>query len=311
MATPRPDHFDCTIIGAGPAGLSAAIYLARYHRSVLVLHDEQSRALRIPKTYNVPGFPDGIAGRDLVGLMHDQASRFGAEIKVGKVEAAEVRADGFQVITADKAYRCRTLIFATGVCLRELDLPHDVHEGAIADGCLRYCPICDGYEAGERAVGVFGNTEHGPEEALFLRQFSRDVSLIAEDGRPWPAKVAARLKKEGVRMVQGRVDAFTPGPGGMVVSMDGGRETLRFDVLYPALGSDPRSELAGQIRVKLTEVGCIPTDPAQATNITGVFAAGDVVDALDQISVAIGHGAVAATKAHNLLRQLDGHTLAQ
>lgn len=304
------DACEVLVIGAGPAGLTAALYLGRYHRAVTVVHDGRSRARRIPLTHNAPGFPDGISGPELLARMEDQARLYGAEIRQGHVKALRRTEAGYAADLAEGgAIAARAVILATGVTLNEIDLPHDLHEQAIGWGALRYCPICDGYEATDREVGVLGGDEHGGREALFLRQFTAHVTLLSRTRCDLTDEQRQALDAAGVRVLDAAVTELDPSEDGFGLKVAGSDERLRFDVLYPALGAEPRSELAAGLGVALSPGGCIPTDGHQAVGAPGLYAAGDVVEALNQISVAVGHGAIAATKAHNDLREADGHVL--
>lgn len=298
---------DVLIIGAGPAGLTAACYLARYRRRVIVVHDGRSRALRIPLTHNAPGFPGGIGGQDLIRRMEEQAAMYGAQIRCDHIDILKADRDEF-LATGETAYKARAVILATGIQLNEVELPHEEHEHAITRGCLRYCPVCDGFEAINKAVGVLGSDVHGAREAMFLREYTSDVTLMPRAATGLTGAQRAELAAAGVKIVDSSVAQLSPSDDGLAVLLADGT-SLRFDVLYPALGCVPRSELVSQLGLELTAEGCVLTDAHQALARPGLYAAGDVVDGLDQISVAMGHGAVAATQTHNYLRKLDGHVL--
>lgn len=302
------DQPDVIVIGAGPAGLTAALYLARYHRSVLVLHDGTSRALRGPLAHNVPGFPDGISGRALVQLMMRQVTEYGAEIAEAKVDDIAQTDGAFVLSGGGMSWRTRALIMATGVSMNEVDLPEAVHEKAVTDGVLRYCPICDGYEGTDRKMGVIGADTNGAAEALFLRQYTKDVTLMPLSHPELTADETAQLKQAGVTVLQGALDRLEPGKDDMTVHLTTG-QTVTVDILYPALGLKPRSELAVGLGARRGEGDCLAQDSPLGAGVEGLWAAGDVVQGLDQITVAMGHGAIAATRAHNWLRERDGHTL--
>jgi thioredoxin reductase (NADPH) len=302
--------YDVVVIGAGPAGLTAALYLARYKRNVLVLHDGKSRALRIPKTHNAPAFPEGIDGPTLIDRMVQHATHFGAEIRLATVTDVERVRGHFRLHQQDgTSVEARAVVLAGGIFLNQVDLPHEVHEQAIGDGVLRYCPVCDGYEHSDRKIGVIGCDSDGAAEALFLRQFSSDITLMPLH-HPELSKAQAReLDNAGITVRYGPLSKLEPLPDRFEVHLDGDDEALSFDVIYPALGCRPRTELAAALGIELTGDGCIPSTALKDSGIPGFFAAGDVLDGLDQISVAMGHGAQAATNAHNWLRELDQHTL--
>lgn len=301
---------DTLVIGAGVAGLTAAMYLARFRRSVVTIHDGTSRALRIPRTHNAPGFPDGIDGVELVERMTRHATEYGAEIVEGRVTA--VTRDG-EVFVAEveggPSLRARSVILATGIELNEVDLPREVHEQALRDHVLRYCPICDGHEATGKAIGVLGHDSGGAAEALFLRQYSDDIVLMPLHHPELEPAQTAELTRAGIRLERGALEALEPSADRMTIRLEGGR-TIDVDILYPALGCRPRSDLALSLGLREGDNGCIDSrGPFGTDNAPGVYAAGDLVEGLDQISVAMGHGAVAATKAHNWLRERDGETL--
>nr|WP_313631790.1 NAD(P)/FAD-dependent oxidoreductase [Brevundimonas naejangsanensis] len=306
VTDPEPNSEpDVVVIGAGPAGLTAALYLARYRRKVLVLHDGKSRALRIPLTHNAPGFPEGVRGPDLIARMTRHAVQYGADIQEAEVSAITAVAGGFNLHLANGSTLLgRAVILATGVDLNQIDLPEAVHEAAIRAGVLRYCPVCDGYEHIGKRIGVIGCDTNGAAEALFLRGYSRTVTLMPLTRPELSSAEDRALADAGIRLEAGALRALEPGADDITVRLDTGA-SLAFDVIYPALGRRPRSCLAEQLGLDLTEAGCVTPDAVFESGVAGVFAAGDLVEGLDQISVAMGHGAVAGTRAHNWLREQE------
>ncbi len=303
--------WDCVVVGAGPAGLSAALYMARFKRRVLVLHDGSTRAQRIPKTFNAPGFPEGIAGPELVERMTAHAREFGADIRQAEVVSADrIDDDGFVLRTADgDEHEARTLLLATGLVLHQLPLDHDAHEAAIRAGVLRYCPICDGYEHAGQRIGVIGCDDHGASEALFVRQYSDDVTLVPRDYAELDAAQRDALALAGVTVVERAARHYVPRDDGMEVHVEDRAEPLVFDVVYPAFGTRQRTELAVALGLSVDDAGAVDARAPYGTSVAGLYCAGDIVDGLDQISVAMGQGAIAATRAHNYLRQRDAQTL--
>ncbi len=302
--------WDCIIVGAGPAGLSAALYMGRYRRSTLVIHDGQARALSIPKTHNAPGFPHGICGTDLIDRMAEHAAEFDVQFAIAEVKTAERSDEGFTLrSTQGEAWTARTLLLATGVVLNQVPLDHDVHQAAIDNGILRYCPICDGHEHIDTAIGIIGCDAQGAAEAIFLRTFSEDVTLVPQSYPDLTRAQLDALDEAGVTVVTTPMVRLDAHETRMDVFVADRPEPLSFDVIYAALGSQPRSELAAALGVEVDEGGKVSMNAPFATNVAGLYCAGDIVDGLDQISVAMGHGAIAATKAHNWLRERDGETL--
>ena len=293
------DKLDCLIIGAGPAGLTAAIYLARFRLSLRLVDEGRSRASWIPCTRNVPGFPDGISGNELLERMRVQAEKYGAAFTRGRVTRLERVAGGFEAEWGGGSATARTVLLATGVKNRRPDMDEELHDEALARGLIRYCPICDGYEVTDKKVGVIGSGANGVAEALFLRGYTAEVTLIAPDkAHALAPDDQAALQDHGIETVDGPSRGVALHEDCIVVHTAEGHHA--FDSVYPALGSDVHAELAERLGVALSsDTGCIPVDSHQRTSVSGVYAAGDVVLGLDQISHAMGEGGVAATTIRN------------
>lgn len=309
----EPLALDVLIVGAGPAGLTAGMYLARYRRRVRIVHDGSSRALWVPRSRNVPGFPDGIFGSDLIALMSEHAVRYGGEIAEGRVVeiARRENDEGFRArLDSGATVDARGLILATGVDTNLAKLDGGDHRTAVRDGVLRYCPICDGYEHSRERIAVLGSDLHGAAEAMFLRQYSNDVTLIPKWQVALTDAQRAELEASKVDVLEGRVLRLDATGEAMLVTLEGETLPRRFDILYPAFGSAPRSELAAMLGRLTDPNGCLPFNAYSDGLFPGVYAAGDVVAGLDQISVAIGQGAMAATRLHNWLREQEGHVMA-
>lgn len=301
---------DVIVVGAGPAGLAAALYLARYRRSVRVLHDGRSRALLAPLANNVPAFPDGISGRDLLARMQRQAERFGARVCEAHVETLARSERSFEFgLDGGTTLRARGAILATGTEMHLLVLDAGDHDAAVCAGAVRYCPICDGFEHRARDIAVLGSDLHGASEAMFLRQYSHHVTLLAREPMALTPEQRAELAASRVRVLDQRVRAIRHIDGKLAVDVAGEARPLHFDTLYPALGSVPRARLARQVGVICDEDGALPAYGFAEPLLPGLFAAGDVVRGLDQIVVAAGQGALAATRLHNWLRARDRHML--
>ena len=292
------EPLDCLIIGGGPAGLTAAIYLARFHLKILVVDAGKSRAGMIPCTRNHAGFPDGISGTELIARMKEQAQAYGTRIEEDFVTRLDCEGEMFTAEWGSGSATARTVLLATGVSNRRPPMDEELHDEALARGLIRYCPICDGFEVTDKRVGVIGGEAHGVAEALFLRSFTKDVTLIAPDSElKLLAEDHVSLKAAGVVMVDGPAQAVAISEECIVVDTAEGHYT--FDSVYPALGSDTHTQLAEMVGARLSDGGCIGVDAHQRTSVPGVYAAGDVVIGLDQISHAMGEGGVAATTIRN------------
>ena len=291
---------DCAIVGAGPAGLTAAIYLARFRRSFCVVDAGGSRAAWIPRSHNHPGFPGGIGGKTLLARMRRQAEAYGADIRSGEVESLKVLKSGFRLQTTAGDIRTRKVILAAGVVDTKPRLPGV--EDAIRRGLVRICPICDGYEVIGKTVGVIGADAHAAGEAVFLTTWSDDVWLI-HTGRPGdlPTAERRRLKAAGVGLIETPISRVVLDRRRIAALCFGPGEPKVFDAVYAALGVTPRAALAIDAGAKLDKTGRLIVGEHQETSAPGLYAAGDVVRGLNQISVAQGEGAIAATDVHNAL----------
>lgn len=288
MAAPA---YDCLIIGAGPAGLTAASYLGRFLRRVLVLHTGESRAGLIPTSHNCPGFPEGIGGNALLSRLHRQAEQHGATIVKSRVTHLARLTCGFRAEHDDGRSEAGAVILATGI--RDHMPPLERLHESIRDGRVRFCPICDGYEAMDKRIAVLGPSDAAIDKARFLRTYSREVAVIDADGH------RERTCDDGaVQIWRGDVEDMTAGD--IVVRLSSS-EQKSCDVLYPALGCTPNSRLATDMGAAVDDNGALITDKDQQTSVPGLYAAGDVVSELDQLAVAFGHAAIAASHIHNAL----------
>ena len=291
---------DCIIIGAGPAGLTAAIYLARFHLSIRLFDCGSSRAALIPCTHNHAGYPEGIKGTELLALMLAQAEKYGARLERVRVTEIERAGEEFVVHSEHARWPARTVLLATGVVNKRPEMPTELHDEALRRGLLRYCPICDGYEVTDKRVGIVGNGDHGMREALFLRGYTRDLTLVAPHGSlELDPKCHDALERAGVVRADGPCGGWAIEGDRLAFDTASGR--MAFDSVYPAMGSFIRSELAVAAGARASEDGCLEVDDHQRTTVPGLFAAGDVVKGLDQISHAMGEAGVAAVTIRNLL----------
>jgi thioredoxin reductase (NADPH) len=295
------DLLDCLVIGAGPAGLTAAIYLARYRRRFVVVDGAASRASLIPRSHNYPGFPTGIPGSELLGRMRTQAVKYGAAILEDNVgELRQDTDDSFFAQGEARAFHARTVILATGAVDIEPALANLV--SAVRRGLIRHCPICDGFEAMGQRIGVIGDGPYALREALFLRTYTHDVTLL-----PLGKAIAlsdqelAQARDAGIRLIEEPIVEMTFHAAGAYVTA--GDRKLEFQTLYSALGCDVRSELAIRLGARAHEGKWVVVDDHQQSSVPGLFAAGDVVHGLSQIAVAMGQATIAAAAVHNRLPQ--------
>ncbi len=256
----------------------------------------------IPRTHNHARYPGGIAGTELLALMRAQAADFGAVVTGSVIEGLERAEEGFVARAQGREWYARTVLLCTGVVNNRPPIAPDMHDAALRRGLLRYCPICDGYEVADKRVGILGTRSHGFKEAIFLRMYTPDVTLIATDGEHDLSDDEKRqLAAAGVLLIDGPCAPLRLEDAQIVVPTPRGE--LKFDSVYSALGSVIRSELATAIGAEGTDDGCLIVDDHQRTSILGLYAAGDVAKGLDQISHAMGEAGVAATTIRNDLAE--------
>jgi thioredoxin reductase (NADPH) len=298
---PKPFLLDCLIVGGGPAGLTASVYLARFRRNTMVIDSGMSRAALIPRSHNCPGYADGISGEELLARLHAQAERYHVPFMHAEVETLVRLPDGrFEAMADGRNIHARTVLLATGVVDIEPKLPE--MEDAIRRGLIRHCPICDAYEVIDQAVVVIGFGPHVLREALFLRHYTPRVTVLTL-GLPaglTPAQ-QAQLAEQRIHVIETPVAAIQAEDERIVsIELENGR-ILEFDTLYSALGAVNRSELAIRLGSEVDDSKAVIVDAHQQTRVPGLYAIGDVVAALNQISVAMGQAAIAATAVHNRL----------
>lgn len=293
---------DCLVIGGGAAGLTAAVYLGRYRRRTVLLDAGGSRLQWIPRTRNVPGFPEGIEGPELLRRMREHAGKYGVPSVRTEVKRLERLEDGsFRAASDEGRWRARYVLLATGASDVEPDI-EGVKEATRA-AQVRYCPVCDGYETQGQRVAVLGRSGHGLREALFIANWGNELTWLAmATQHEVDRSELAQLRAAGVRIAESpphRIECGVDGVGVRVQLQDG--QVLEFDTLYPALGLHHRCELATALGARAHANGQLEVDSHQQTTVDGLYVAGDVALDLNQIAVAAGHAAIAATAMHNRL----------
>lgn len=296
------EHCDVVVVGGGPAGLTAAIYLSRFHLTTVVVDKGDSRARLIPVSHNHAGYPEGIAGAELLRRMREQAGRYGTILIGNEVDGITQSRQGFVVKILGHRILAQAVLIATGVVNNRPVMDAAAHDAALAAGRLRYCPICDGYEVTDKRIGIIGSGDRGIAEALFLRSYSADVTLVDPHGRhDLTREQRACVGSAGVVVVDGPATGLALAEP--MIEMMTAAGLQRFDSIYPALGTVVRSDLARSLGARVADDGAIIVDEHQRTTVRGVYAAGDVVLGLDQISNAMGEGGVAATAIRNDLAE--------
>lgn len=289
---------DCVVIGAGPAGMTAALYLARFHRDVTVLDAGNSRARWIPRSHNCPGFPDGVTGDELLERLRTQAMEYGTRVTRAKAEKLEQVGGGFMVTDSQgEQYQGRTLLLATGI---EDVLPQQPWvKDAVECGAMRLCAVCDGFEASDGDLAVYGPLHSSFSHAQFMRTYSAAVTLVQSDDAIADDDLRQRARDCGIALMPRPRELIFEGERCGFIQADGQRRD--FDTVYPVLGSRSQATLAIALGARVDDCDELIVTDRQMTSVDGLYAIGDVVSALNQISVAVGHAAIAATAIHNVL----------
>ena len=292
---------DAIIVGGGPAGLSAAIYLARFNRSVVVIDHGEGRSTSSEVNENYLGFPEGIASTELRQLGRRQAERFGTGFIDAFVDSIQREGDGFVVNGVAPAARGRTLILATGVT--DI-LPQFENEDArdYWGTSLYWCITCDGYKARGASVMVVGNDDSAATTCLQFLEFTDKLTFVSNqpEGRCAVSdEQRDALRAAGVDFYEGRLKRVD-GTGGRMraVELEDGRR-IELEFLFNQQGAVPNSDLARALGVPIDESGYVTVDAEQRTSVRRVYAAGDLTKAYaHQVATAAHEGATAAISAN-------------
>ncbi len=303
--------FDAIIIGSGPAGLTAALYLGRAGQKCVILEKEfpGGYTAKIAEIENYPGY-ESISGFDLTAVMQKQAENFGATL-VFPVEVVEMelKDEIKRVKTREEAYEAPVVIIAVGVARKKLKVP-----GArefLGKG-VSYCATCDGNFFKGREVAVVGADNEAADEALHLAELASKVTFIPHKKPDIVDSVMARLAaKANIEMLPVSEVKQIVGDElvtGLKIATDGAERVVPLEGVFIALGSTPINDLIVNAGGKADDRGCLLTDRNQKMNMDGVFAAGDCTCGGMQIVTAAGEGAVAGMRAAAVIRRLKGKT---
>jgi len=300
------------VIGSGPAALTAAIYAGRGCLSPLLISGKDlggSMALT-ERVDNYPGFPDGVGGFELAQMMRRQAERFGAEVQMDEVVAVRLSKRPFEVRTHGGTHSGKALVIASGRSPRKLGIPGETE---FAGRGVSSCATCDGYFYRDQRVVVVGGGDTAVKEALFLTKFASEVVVVHRRDTLRAEKVVEDIAThhEKIRFVWDSVVTEILGEDGVKgVRLEnvktGEVSTLEAQGVFVFVGNTPNTELF-QGQLELDEAGYIVTDQRQMTSVEGVFAAGDVQEAIAwQVATAVGSGARAAMQAEEYLARMEG-----
>jgi thioredoxin reductase (NADPH) len=298
--------WDVIIIGAGPAGLTAGIYTARHSHNTLILHSGKigGRALEAHMIENYPGFPQGLTGAELMKLFHEQATRFGAELRhetvIGLVDAGD-----YKIVSTRSGYhQGKTVIITTGIQRKQLSVPGEME---FKGRGVSYCAICDGPFFRDKVVAIVGSGHEAVVDALHLTDTASKVYAIPgkkgySENYPELAALKSNLK---IEIIDGHDIAEISGSEFVTnLKLTGGKvERIDVDGVFIILEHVSTSNILVEAGINADEGGCVLVDRNQQTNIPGVYAAGDCSCMGWQVVTAAGDGAKAALTAMKYLKQ--------
>ena len=300
------ENFDIIIIGAGPAGLTAGLYAGRQNSKALVIDKGLAGGLgsEVPMMENYPGF-DLISGMELISKMKPQCEKF-SEIRENQIiEDIEKRDDGIYIKTKSSIgddfneYLTKSVILATGASHKHLNVPG---ENEFLGRGVAYCATCAGMFFVNRNVLMVGGGNSAAQEALYLKNIGCNVKIVhRRDSLRCEHRLEELLEEKGVEILWNSTIKEIKGDmavNSVTLVRDGVEEEYETDAVFVAIGDEPSNGLAKQLGVELDENGYIITDKSQSTNVSGVYAAGDITGGVKQWIVACGEGAVAAISAY-------------
>jgi thioredoxin reductase (NADPH) len=293
--------YEVLVVGGGPAGLSAALYLARYNRKVALFDAGQGRSTWHQVNHNYLGFPGGVPARRLRELGREQLADY-AEVTVLERKVEAMRRDGELFVAESQAgeWRGRAVILCTGVIDH---YPHFEGWDEYVGRSMFWCITCDGYGCkGERVV-VAGNKDASAAVALQLQRFTDKITVLTDSQECLiGAEFQERLRRAGIPLIHDKI-AEAIGSGGRfeAIRTKGGRR-IELDQLFSQQGATPQTKLAEDLGVRLSRNGYIETDSEQKTSVPGAYAAGDVTRLHShQITAAVHEGGQAASAANYFL----------
>ena len=306
----KNENYDTVIIGSGVVGFASAMYAARLGLSVLVIGDEKGGTItRTNSVENYPGF-SSIHGSELAQRIEDHARDYDINVLNDRVEKVEHLKEGFKVFTKKGTFSAKTVIFATGSTWRNLNVPG---EKEFENRGVSRCALCDGPLFKNKVIGVVGGADSAVKEAILLTDHAKKVYIIYRKEKIRPEFVTMNRAEEKIK--QGKLEVIN---NTNVIEIKGdkmithvildkpykGSKEFKLDGLFIEIGHVPRSELAKQIGVKLNEKGEIVINRNSETNISGVYAAGDVADtSFKQAITGVAEGVQAAFHAYEYINK--------
>ena len=310
------ESYEVTVVGGGPAGLTAALYTTRLGHDTAMINRGGGRAAMMKDTHNVIGITEDVSGMEFLGTAVDQVQNYGADYYRDFVESAERLEDGrFLLEAGDVTVETEAVVLATGFSDKRPDPPLP-RTGA----GLHYCLHCDAYMFVDQPVYVMGHSDSTAHVAMIMLNFTPDVDILLRGDEPtWSAETQAMVEAHPIDVIDTEIAGIENGDDGWLEAIEfedsvelrstsgrttSGDETRReYRGGFAMYGSEYNTDLAEQLGCELTDGGEIEVDDHGETSVDGVWAVGDVVPGHNQIPVAMGEGAKAGIAIHMELRE--------
>ena len=289
-------EYEVTVVGGGPAGLTAALYTTRLGHDTAVINRGGGRAAMMLDTHNVVGVTEDVSGNEFLQTAVEQVKSYGADYHRDFVTGIERTEDGrFHVVAGDVEALTDRVVLATGFSDARPDPPLP----RTGKG-LHYCLHCDAFMFVDEPVYVMGHGESAAHVAMIMLNFTPEVDLLLRGDEPtWSEETDAQLRAHPIDIVEAEIESMDKREDGWLeafVFEDGTRREYRGG--FPMYGSDYNTDLATSLGVELADDGASAVDDHGRTNVEGVYAVGDVVPGHNQIPVAMGQGAKAGIGIH-------------
>ena len=298
-------NYDTVILGAGPAGLTAALYCGRYNLKTIVVGKSIGGTVNLAgKIENWPGFIG--SGKELMQKFKDQAEKFGAEIIEEEIVSVKKDESGFITKTEKEEIHSRSIIIALGTENRKLDIPGE--KEFIGKG-VSYCATCDGNFFKEKTVAVIGGADSAAKAAIYLSEICKKVYIIyrREKMKCEPISFEKIKKKRNVEIIYNAIPIKISGDNvvkKIKYKQDKEQKELEIDGVFIQIGAKPSNDIIKELKIKMDKEGYIITDEQAKTSIAGVFAAGDNTNnKLKQVVTAASEGAIAANSVYEEIRK--------
>jgi len=298
--------YDVIIIGAGVAGLAAAMYSGRFEMKTLVIGETIGGTLILTDSVeNYPGFKK-ISGMELVNKLKEHALDYNIELREDKVKSVKKSGSKFIVSTKEKKFEAKSIIISTGTEFKKLGVPE---EEEFKNKGVHYCALCDGYFYKEKIIAVIGGSDSAAKDALLLSKYGKKVYMIyrGEEIRAEPINYERIMKTNKIEIItKTNVTKINGDKSVKSIELDNpykGKKELNVDGIFVAIGHNPSNQFAKELGVELNEKGYIKIDREGKTNVAGVFAAGDIVDSKwKQAITGVAEGVSASYSAYQYVQ---------